>query len=83
MQVAFAILVQIRIDHALGNAAAEQSMQRALFAMAADIDDQRFAEEAIETFAAVGNAAAAKSVADRALASWPHSRRATSFGPYA
>nr|HEX4314067.1 tetratricopeptide repeat protein [Kofleriaceae bacterium] len=74
-QLAFAILAEVRVEFARGNQTGEQAALRQLVAVA--IDDQRFAEETIDTFAAVGETASAKSAADRALAIWPQSRRAT------
>ena len=74
-QLAFATLAQIRIEYARANQGAENAAMRQLVAVA--IDDQRFAEETIDTLVAVGEPASAKSAADRALAIWPQSRRAT------
>jgi tetratricopeptide (TPR) repeat protein len=75
-QLAFATLVQVRVEFARANVLAEQAALRTLLSVAVD-DDQRFAEETVETFAAIGEAASARSAAERALAIWPQSRRAT------
>ncbi len=73
-QVAFAELALARVDYARGDATSARGDLRA----ASDqvLDDQRFAEEAIDTLYAMGDLAAAQSSISRALQLWPTSRRA-------
>nr|MDQ3301671.1 tetratricopeptide repeat protein [Myxococcota bacterium] len=73
-QIAFADLALARIDFARGDVQAAQTNIRN--ALAIGIDEQRFAEEVVDTMFATGAYPAARTAADRTLALWPASRRA-------
>jgi predicted Zn-dependent protease len=72
-QVAFAELALARVDYARGDATSARGDLRA----ASDqvLDDQRFAEEAIDTLYAMGDLTAANSSITRAMKLWPESKR--------
>jgi predicted Zn-dependent protease len=74
VQLAIANLVLARVDFARGD---RTTAYRDLNAAAhVGIDEQRFAEESIETLEALGDLPRASRAADRALQTWPQSRRA-------
>jgi tetratricopeptide (TPR) repeat protein len=73
-QVAYADLALARVDAARGNLdAARADMANAL---AVGLDEQRFAEEVVETTYAINLLDKCRAAADRALAAWPGSLRA-------
>jgi tetratricopeptide (TPR) repeat protein len=73
-QVAYADLALARVDAARGNVdAAKADMANAL---AVGLDEQRFAEEVVETLYSINLLAQCRTAADRALAAWPGSLRA-------
>jgi tetratricopeptide (TPR) repeat protein len=73
-QVAYADLALARVDAARGNLdAAKADLANAL---AVGLDEQRFAEEIIETLYAINLLEQARRAGDRALAAWPGSLRA-------
>jgi predicted Zn-dependent protease len=73
-QVAYADLALARVDAARGNAsAAKADMANAL---AVGLDEQRFAEEVVETLYSINLLGPCRSAAERALATWPRSLRA-------
>ncbi len=71
-QVAFADLALARIDFATGDSAGMRSGIGD--AVAQRIDEQRFAEQAVDTLYAIGDLQGARVAIDRALAVWPTSR---------
>jgi predicted Zn-dependent protease len=73
-QVAFAFLSLARVDFARGDVQAARGDVRA--AAAIGLDDQRFAEDAIDTLYAIGDFTPARAAAETAMATWPASRRA-------
>jgi tetratricopeptide (TPR) repeat protein len=77
-QVAFGNLALAQVDYARGDINAARADVRA--AAAVMLDDQRFAEEAVETLfllaAVPGDLDVARKYAERALSTWPSSRRA-------
>ncbi len=73
-QVAFGQLAMARLDFARGDGNAARGDLRA--AAAIGLEDQRFAEDAIETLFVIGELAAARSRAEYAVSTWPTSRRA-------
>ena len=72
-QIAFAHLAMAVLDFHLANKKAPASFNAAL---AVGLDDQRFAEAAIETLYLTTDFARARTAADRTLTGWPNSRRA-------
>jgi predicted Zn-dependent protease len=72
-QVAFAELALARVDYARGDATSARGDLRA--ASDQQLDDQRFAEEAIDTLYAMGDLTAANSSITRAMNLWPASKR--------
>jgi Tfp pilus assembly protein PilF len=73
-QVAYADLALARVDAARGNVdAARADVANAL---AVGLDEQRFAEEFVETLYSINLLGPGRIAADRALASWPSSLRA-------
>ncbi len=73
-QVAYADLALARVDAARGNVdAAKADMANAL---AVGLDEQRFAEEVVETLYSINLLASCRSAAERALSLWPGSLRA-------
>ena len=73
-QVAFADLALARVDYARGDTTSSHGALKAVVSIG--IDEQRFAEEWIDTLYAVGSLNAARGAVDRALQEWPGSRRA-------
>ncbi|MDB4956183.1 MAG: Tetratricopeptide 2 repeat protein [Myxococcales bacterium] len=73
-QVAFGDLALAQIDFARGELNSARADVRA--AAAVMLDDQRFAEEAVETLVLLSDVDRARQFADKALTSWPTSRRA-------
>jgi predicted Zn-dependent protease len=73
-QVAFGNLALAQVDFARGELNGARGDVRA--AAAVMLDDQRFAEEAVDTLFLLGDLDRARSFADKALGSWPMSRRA-------
>ena len=73
-EVAFAYLALTQIDFMRGDVALMQADFRA--ALLIRIDEQRFAEQAIETLYAIGDLAGARAAVEGTLAEWPSSRRA-------
>jgi len=72
-QVAFGHLALAQVDFARNElAAAHGDVQSAA---AVGLDDQRFAEQAVETLVSLGDLAVAHKLATNALANWPGSRR--------
>jgi hypothetical protein len=73
-QVAYADLALARVDAARGNLdAAKADLQNAL---AVGLDEQRFAEEVVETLYSINLLGPCRTAAERALAAWPGSLRA-------
>ena len=72
-QVALANLALCQVDFALRDLQAVRADFRA--ALAVGVDEQRFAEEAIDTLYLIGEVGGARAAAERALATWPGSRR--------
>ena len=73
-QLGFANLALAQIDFLRGDSAAAQADVRA--ALSVSIDDQRFAERAIDTLYAIGELGGARAAAELALTKWPASWRA-------
>ena len=73
-QVAFAELALARVDFARGDLTTARGDLRAV--VNAGLDDQRFAEDWVDTLYILGDLAAARAAVDRALQVWPASRRA-------
>ncbi len=73
-EVAFGQLAMSRLDFARGDGNAARGDLRA--AAAIGLEDQRFAEDAIETLFVIGELGAARSRAEYAVSTWPTSRRA-------
>ena len=72
-QVAFGDLALAQVDFARGDLGAARADVGA--AAGVGLDDQRFAEEAVETLVRIGELARAQKVATTALGSWPASHR--------
>jgi len=72
-QMAFAYLSLAQVDFARGDAAAARNDVSA--AAQLGVEDQRFAEEAVDTLYLIGDLGAARSIAETAMTSWPTSRR--------
>jgi len=72
-QLAFAYLTLCELDYQLGNSNSQLDFQKALNV---GLDDEEFAERAIETLYFTNDFAGAHKAADRALKEWPNSRRA-------
>ena len=72
-QMAFAYLSLAQVDFARGDTAAARNDVSA--AAQIGVEDQRFAEEAVDTLYLIGDLAAARNIAETAMATWPTSRR--------
>lgn len=73
-QIAFAYLSLAQVDFARGDVQTAQGDVRS--AAAIGLDDQRFAEDAIDTLYLIGDLQPAKGAAEAAMQTWPASRRA-------
>ncbi len=73
-QVAFADLALAQVDFARNDRTAANADFRA--ALTVNYDEQRFAEQAIDTLYALNELGGARAAAEGALAGWPTSRRA-------
>ena len=73
-QVAFADLALAQVDFARNDLTAAQADVRA--ALAVHYDEQRFAEQAVETLYMLGELGGARAAAEGALSGWPTSSRA-------
>jgi tetratricopeptide (TPR) repeat protein len=73
-QVAFGHVALAQINFMRNDAKAAKSDLR--LALGVNLDDQRFAEEMLDTLIALGELATARSAADKALKDYPGSRRA-------
>jgi len=73
-QIAFAYLSLAQVDFARGDVQTARSDVRS--AAAIGLDDQRFAEDAIDTLYLIGDLQPAKGAAETAMQTWPASRRA-------
>jgi len=72
-QVAFGYLALAQVDFARNELAAARGDVQS--AAAVGLDDQRFAEQTIETLVSLGDLGVAQKLATNALANWPGSRR--------
>jgi predicted Zn-dependent protease len=72
-QVAYADLALARVDAARGNLDAVKADMANAFAVG--LDEQRFAEEVVETLYSINLLAQCRTATDRALAAWPGSLR--------
>ncbi|MEO8701536.1 MAG: tetratricopeptide repeat protein [Kofleriaceae bacterium] len=73
-QVGMTNLVLTHVDFLRNDMPAMQADFRA--ALSVMLDEQRFAEQAVETLFAIGELAGSRAAAERALAEWPASKRA-------
>jgi predicted Zn-dependent protease len=73
-QIAFAYLSLAQVDFARGDVQTARGDVRS--AAAIGLDDQRFAEDAIDTLYLIGDLQPARAAAETAMQTWPASRRA-------